>query len=78
VADAERGEMGLTSVVGARGADRAVGVVVAGRRACGGRGAGEGIRAKLPAGTATAFMPAELAFLDGRRTSHQHFSPYAP
>jgi hypothetical protein len=34
------------------------------------------IRAQLPAGTAAAFTSAELALLDGRRTSHQHFAPY--
>jgi len=36
------------------------------------------IRARLPAGTASAFTAAEVTFLDGKRTSHQHFSPYAP
>jgi len=36
------------------------------------------IRARLPVGTPAGFTPAELAVLDGRRSSHQHFSPYAP
>jgi len=36
------------------------------------------IRARLPIGTASAFTAAEVSFLDGRRSSHQHFSPYAP
>jgi len=36
------------------------------------------IRAQLPPGSAAAYTAAELALLDGRRTSHQHFVPYEP
>ncbi|HET9990279.1 MAG TPA: hypothetical protein VFQ65_17230 [Kofleriaceae bacterium] len=36
------------------------------------------IRAQLPAGSSAAFTPAELALLDRRRTSRQHFAPYEP
>jgi len=36
------------------------------------------IRARLPAGSAGAYTPAEIAALDARRSSTQHFAPYEP